>query len=365
MLIRKSLTLLTLLTLLLGFSLAPTLTQDNETETTVAIAPLNGTVRTPIQIIANGFPANTGVYIGIGVPESEYDVISTAQSDAYGLVTTQILIPSYIDDTQTDELIIVVGTQDTDVDDALSVPFTLMQDNEMLNPFVDIIPRSGPAGSSVTITAQDFPANEDIILGVGPRNGDFAYSLRVSTDSNGNLITEASIPDDARANRDWVVLAEVEDNRDMQDFSEPFRVTGAEPTPPPSDGATFTRSDIYLIALGDTSSGETVGCGDSLVPVEVAYEPTVAPLTASLEALFDIETRLYGQSGLYNALYQADLTLEGINIVNGVATINISGQLTVGGACDTPRALAQIEYTALQFSTIDEVNIMIDGEPYL
>ena len=365
MLNRKSLTLFTSVILLLSMIVMPSLAQDTETETktSIAIAPLNGTVRTPIQVIANGFPANTSVYIGLGVPQSEYDIITTAQSDAYGLVTTQFLIPSYIDDTTVDELVVVVGTQDPSIDDVISVPFTLMADEEIRTPFVNIVPRSGVAGSRVTVSAIGYPANTDIILGVRPQNGEFDYSLRVSTDNNGSFITDITIPQDARANRDWIVLAEVENDRDYQAFSPVFSVTGAEPTPQP-DGTAFTRSDIYLIALGDIS-GEVIGCGDMAVPVEVVFDSTIAPLSASLEALFNIDTQMYGQSGLYNALYQADLTLNGINIQDGVATIDISGQLVVNGACDTPRAIAQIERTALQFSTINEVKIIINGQPYL
>lgn len=359
---RKILTLFSLLGILLGVMIAPVASQEDN-RTTIAIAPLNGSLNTPIQVIANGFPPNSSVYVGIGVPESEYEIIHTAQSDAYGLVTTQILIPAFYRGTNVDELVIVVGHDDLAYDDAISVPFTVVADNDSRIPFVNIVPRSGVAGTRVSVSASGFPANEDVIFGISPQNGEFAYSLRETTNADGNVVIDMTIPNDARANRDWVVLAEVEDNRDYQAFSPTFRVTGAEPTPLP-DGSEFTRSDIYLIALNDTS-GDVVGCGDSVIPVEVVYDPTIAPLTASLEALFNVETRMYGQSGLYNALYQSDLTLESVNISNGLATININGQLLVGGACDTPRALAQIERTALQFSTVDQVEIFINGEPYL
>lgn len=361
MLIRKFSGFLLMLFIVVGISFPTVMAQD--TGTSVAIAPLNGTVNTPLQIIANGFPPNSSVFIGVGVPASEYDVIGTAQTDAFGLVNTQIFVPSFFDTNTTNELVFVVGTDEVGYEDAISVGFTLMASDAIQTPIVNLVPRSGAAGSRVTVTATGFPPNEDIILGIAPQNGDFNYSLRETTDVNGNLITDVTIPTEARVNRNWVVLAEVEEDRDYQAFSPTFLVTGVEPTPLP-DGSTFTQSDIYLIALGNTSAGETIGCGDSAVPVEVTYEPTVAPLTSSLETLFDIETRTYGQSGLYNVLYQSDLTLDSINIVDGLATIRIDGTLLVGGACDTPRVLAQIEQTATQFATIDEVQIFINGQQY-
>ncbi|MGC9348311.1 MAG: GerMN domain-containing protein [Anaerolineae bacterium] len=106
-----------------------------------------------------------------------------------------------------------------------------------------------------------------------------------------------------------------------------------------------------------------MGCDDSVVPVEVVIEPTVAPLTAAINKLLAIDTEYYGQSGLYNALHASNLTLEGINIVQGKATIALSGELVLGGVCDNPRVEAQLEETALQYSTVSQVEILLNGEP--
>ncbi len=142
----------------------------------------------------------------------------------------------------------------------------------------------------------------------------------------------------------------------------------ATPTPAsavnePGDGK-FTRTQIFLIALEDNGqSGEMIGCGDSVLPVEVAIEPTVAPLTAALNKLLGLNEQFYGQSGLYNAFYQSDLSVEGIDIDQGTAVIHLTGTLQLSGACDNPRAQAQLEQTALQYNTVDAVSITINGEP--
>ena len=121
---------------------------------------------------------------------------------------------------------------------------------------------------------------------------------------------------------------------------------------------------IFLIALEDNGqSGTLVGCGDSAMPVTVTIPPTQGILRAALEKLFSAKQQFYGESGFYNALYQADLQVEGVTIDQGKAVIHLSGTLMLGGVCDAPRVEAQIEQTALQFSTVQEVAVFINDVP--
>lgn len=123
--------------------------------------------------------------------------------------------------------------------------------------------------------------------------------------------------------------------------------------------------EIFLIALEDNGqTGQQVGCGDSLVPVQVQIAPTQGVLKASLEKLFSLKERFYGQSGLYNALYQSDMQIERLSIdAQGQAQIYLTGTLTLGGECDDPRVEAQIIQTALQFSTVKGVAVFVNGQP--
>ncbi len=121
---------------------------------------------------------------------------------------------------------------------------------------------------------------------------------------------------------------------------------------------------IFLIALEDNGrSGKKIGCDDSIVPVEVETPYTRGMLRAAMEELLSIRDQYYGQSGLYNALHQSDLQVERVVIEDGVATIDLSGTLMVGGVCDNPRIQAQIEETALQFSTVREVHLFVNDVP--
>lgn len=121
---------------------------------------------------------------------------------------------------------------------------------------------------------------------------------------------------------------------------------------------------IFLIALEDNGrSGTLVGCGDSAVPVTVTIPQTQGVLRAALEKLLSAKQQFYGESGLYNALYQSNLQVAGVTIEQGKAIIHLTGTIMLGGTCDAPRVEAQIKQTALQFSTVSEVAVFVNDVP--
>ena len=128
---------------------------------------------------------------------------------------------------------------------------------------------------------------------------------------------------------------------------------------PAQEPSGFTITRIYLISLND---GGSIGCGDSVVPITVEIPSTRAVLRASLDKLLGLHSQYYGESGLYNALYQSNLTISDVRIDNRVASIWLSGQVVLGGVCDIPRVQAQLEQVALQFSTVDQVKIYLNGK---
>jgi hypothetical protein len=132
----------------------------------------------------------------------------------------------------------------------------------------------------------------------------------------------------------------------------------------PTDAPTQHTVQIFLIAVDDNGqTGTSVGCGDSAVPVQVEIPPTQGVLKAALAALLSVKDQYYGQSGLYNALYQSDLQVESVSIDGGKASVYLTGTLQMGGECDSPRVQAQLEQTVLQFSTVTEAAIFINGKP--
>jgi hypothetical protein len=121
---------------------------------------------------------------------------------------------------------------------------------------------------------------------------------------------------------------------------------------------------IFLIAMNDNGkSGLVVGCGDSVVPAQVEITPTAGVLKAALVALLSVKDQNYGQSGLYNALYQSALQVESVSIDSGKASVYLTGTLKMGGECDNPRVQAQLERTVLQFPAVKEAATFINGKP--
>lgn len=143
------------------------------------------------------------------------------------------------------------------------------------------------------------------------------------------------------------------------------------PTPTPSSNnqpsASQTPSpvrqdvELFLVALNDTTSGPEIGCGDSLVGV-VKNITTTQPLTESIKQLLAIKDERYGQSGLYNALWQSDLQLQSASIENGKASVALTGQLKLSGTCDSPRVKEQLTATITQFDSVNSAEVTINGQ---
>lgn len=128
--------------------------------------------------------------------------------------------------------------------------------------------------------------------------------------------------------------------------------------------AQLSEVTIYFIAVGDNGlSGPKVGCGDSLVAVKQPIEPTSGVIRASLNKLFSFKQQDIGESGLYNALWQSDLTLASARVDDGVATVRLTGSVKLGGECDTPRFKGQIEQTILAQPGVKQANVFLNDQP--
>ena len=125
-----------------------------------------------------------------------------------------------------------------------------------------------------------------------------------------------------------------------------------------------TSVHIYLVAIGAAHGpGIHIGCGDSLVAVTHPVAATTAPLSAALRVLLRDHRQYYGQSGLYNALYQSRLVVHSVRVTAGRAVIRLTGRLRLGGVCDDPRVRGQLRHTALQFATVQTVQIYVNNVP--
>ena len=116
---------------------------------------------------------------------------------------------------------------------------------------------------------------------------------------------------------------------------------------------------MYLVALEDAGrSGPAIGCGDSLVAVDIPARDK----KAALQELLNLHTMYYGQSGLYSALYQSNLKIDRFETGEQKTEVNLAGKLIPGGTCDAPRIKEQLSATLRQSTdTGSSIDITING----
>ncbi|WP_244292663.1 hypothetical protein [[Micrococcus luteus] ATCC 49442] len=147
--------------------------------------------------------------------------------------------------------------------------------------------------------------------------------------------------------------------------------TSEPASPAPSADPTFTGFPeqvapltLYYVAVGDNGiSGPRIGCGDSLVATTTAPVRFTDQVGPSIGTLLANKSRDVGLSGLVNVLYQSNLTYLGGELNGSTITIWLTGQFTLGGVCDIPRAKAQLEYTAMAASDATSAQVFVDGRP--
>ena len=192
-----------------------------------------------------------------------------------------------------------------------------------------------------------------VLLFITACNSTFEVGLEHSPNDNTSLISNTTTP--LASNLIPLASTDPQPSTAVQDS------TGIQVS---AETLTSQMVKIFMIAVDDNGqTGTQIGCGDSVVPVEVEIQPTQGILRAALEALLLVKDQYYGQSGLYNALYQSNLEVESVSINGGKANVYLTGNLVMGGECDTPRVQAQLEQTILQFPSVTQAAIFINGQP--
>ena len=249
---------------------------------------------------------------------------------------------------------------------------TLPTIDKQVEPIVALSQQEGEPGSRVIMVGNGFPANREVSVNMGALGGTPAITQQGRTNIFGGLTQTVIIPPDVTAvNTRWVVTVTVQDSG-LTVQSLPFFLTSGQPIggivptnppptqqPTPTQQAQFSQAQVYVI---DTSAptGDQI-CSEPVIPVTVNFSSTVAPLTAGVESMLTMDD--YGSEGLYNAFSLSNLTLDGIDIENRQAIISLSGELITLGNCDRVWMPAQIRQTALQYDTVDSVEILVNGQP--
>lgn len=340
-------------------------------EPRVALSPTNGPGGTELRVVAAGFRSDTTVTLGLARHGGRVETTTTAQSNDDGVVVAQFVIP---ESAETGDLWLVVAQILGQPVQAVSNLFEVTEPRGAQS--VEVDPGSATAGATLAVTGAGFPSETGVEIGFGPSGAEPTLLGIAQTHADGRVEATIEIPLSATAGEDWIVTVTTSD-RAISAVSDPVTILApAEPTAtpepapialptPPATAAPITGPSVlvYLIALEDAGqSGTEIGCGDSVVPVTVGIEPTMGVLRAAMERLLSLEGPTYRETGLHNALHRSELSVGAINIAGGHATINLVGTLSVDGTCDGPRVKAQLEQTALQFSTVNRVTMTVNGQ---
>ena len=144
--------------------------------------------------------------------------------------------------------------------------------------------------------------------------------------------------------------------------AQPTDNTQVDSSPVVTSGTTFVN--IFMVALDDNGkSGKQIGCGDSLIPVKREITKSQGILVAALTEQLSQKDQYYGESGLYNALSGSSLKVEKATITGGVADVRLTGSLSLGGVCDDPRVEEMLKAVVMQFPTVKQANISLNGVP--
>jgi len=132
-------------------------------------------------------------------------------------------------------------------------------------------------------------------------------------------------------------------------------VTSPDSTPSGSPaGTTTVRAYFFLGSFTDNAG---------LAPVERAIPKTQVVGAASVAALLagPIEPELAASPAMYTSIPEGTRLL-GLQISNGVATVNLSSEFEAGGdSISVSGRIAQVVYTLTQFPTVNGVRFEFDG----
>jgi hypothetical protein len=304
-------------------------------------------------VVGAGFPPQAKVEVSFRKRGGDYVLLVTAITNTRGLFESQVVIPT---SAVVGERWVVLAAQAIVGEPraiALSNEFVVSQPKPPAEVNVSIWPAAGPPETRLTVVANGFPAHTQVAFSIGPSGSEGSAFLSTWTEINGTVAGDTMIPAGAAPGENWFVTVNTLGEPRLEASSPIFTVTE-------TSAALSDSVNIFLVDLG----GGEIGCGDGVQQIARDVFPTPAPLTAAIEKLITEENRIDPDSGLYNALFLSDLSIESINQTENLVTIRLVGEYQVADECDHPRVLAQIEQTALQYTPSQTVELFINGEPF-
>ncbi len=134
--------------------------------------------------------------------------------------------------------------------------------------------------------------------------------------------------------------------------------TPAPPAPPPDEPVQTLRVPLIQLGTGDIGPGN-----DELVWVERQLPVPDAQILAVLRDLLALNPAAIQRDDLHNELLGRPVWIQWVWVSEWTADIELGGSLGTFDEAAAYRIDAQLREVALQFPTVNEVNILVGGQP--
>lgn len=133
------------------------------------------------------------------------------------------------------------------------------------------------------------------------------------------------------------------------------------------DGSMSGEDDLTVVSVPLITSGGEIGCNDKVFLSPHVIEPkTTAVLNATYSVLFDLKSESEIASDNVRNLVGTEpyLLYETVTLKDGNASVYLSGRLSSIAHCAVPAFRAQIEQAALQFETVNSLEVYLNNNPW-
>lgn len=138
-------------------------------------------------------------------------------------------------------------------------------------------------------------------------------------------------------------------------------VSTTPPTNPPAQGGGMTTIMVPLIDNDNIGQFGPFGCGAYLSFMPRQVPETQAVLAATYNWLFSNPSSFDGGNYFNTVASQTNLDFQSVEIVNGVAKVYLTG-FVMGNHCADATFAAQIEQAALQYPTVNNIQVYVNGQ---
>lgn len=130
------------------------------------------------------------------------------------------------------------------------------------------------------------------------------------------------------------------------------------------DGELLDSEDGPTVQQREIARTESFGCQDTVSIVRTVPKLTDDPLGESLRFLIEDTRTEHGDPAFGNPLADSEeLSLESASVDGDTVTVELGGEITTRGVCESWQLLQQLDATARAAAGADEAEVLIDGEP--